>query len=93
MHDRTYFAGEPRSGDMQLKSGETLDLGDVRVKSDPKAWPTYGASGSSSRQIILVGIAASGKYKMAQQFVRPARPARDDSQHAGPFGTFFRVRM
>jgi hypothetical protein len=29
---RTYFVGEPRIGVKQVKPGETLDLGDVRVK-------------------------------------------------------------
>lgn len=30
--ERTYFRGEPRLGIKQVKPGETLDLGDVRVK-------------------------------------------------------------
>jgi hypothetical protein len=30
--ERTFFVGEPRIGVKQIKPGETLDLGDVRVK-------------------------------------------------------------
>jgi hypothetical protein len=32
---RTFFLGEPPLGDKQVKSGKTLDLGDVRVKPGP----------------------------------------------------------
>ncbi|HTU91583.1 MAG TPA: carboxypeptidase-like regulatory domain-containing protein, partial [Gemmataceae bacterium] len=32
---RTFFVGEPRIGLRQVKPGETLDLGDVRVKPGP----------------------------------------------------------
>lgn len=32
---RTFFIGEPRIGARQVKAGETLDLGDVRVKPGP----------------------------------------------------------
>jgi RNA polymerase sigma factor (sigma-70 family) len=35
MQGRTYFIGEPRIGARQVKPGETLDLGDVRVKPGP----------------------------------------------------------
>jgi RNA polymerase sigma factor (sigma-70 family) len=32
---RTFFVGEPRIGSRQVKSGETLDLGEIRVKPGP----------------------------------------------------------
>lgn len=34
--ERTFLVGEPCSGVRQVKSGTTLDLGEVRVKAGPE---------------------------------------------------------